>query len=113
MPRPLYAIIAVGFTGLAALMNWPSARITFVGGASLPSWTADPVSTPVGSAGREITGQAQVRDGDTIVVAGVPVGLRAALAGAGQIGGRTGAPRDGPAGPELAGCLPPKLRADL
>ena len=56
-------------------MNWPSAEITSVGGASFPSWTAGAALTPAASAGRE-TDQAQVRGGDTIVVAGVPVRLR-------------------------------------
>jgi hypothetical protein len=72
IPLPLLAMIAVGILGFDALEEWrPQAhsldRVLTAGS----TWWA-----PATSAGSTISGHVQVRDGDTIVVSGVPVRLR-------------------------------------
>ena len=72
--RPVIAILALGLFGLGALKGCAPAAESVIDravGAAPAIWSATPASS-----GREVAGQARVRDGDTLVVSGVPVRLR-------------------------------------
>jgi endonuclease YncB( thermonuclease family) len=72
IPQPLIAILAVGIVGFSSLEGWQPIAQSFDRVVA----TSSPWSAPTTSAGNSISGHGRVRDGDTIVVSGVPVRLR-------------------------------------
>jgi endonuclease YncB( thermonuclease family) len=74
VPRLLVAILALGILGLGGTEAWRPAAESVYGRLTTRShWSATTAGEP---ARGEVTGRAGVRDGDTIVVSGVPVRLR-------------------------------------